>query len=109
VRILFDQGTPQPLRRHLTGHTVDTVFEQGWSTLTNGVLLTTAEQAGYDLFITTDQNLRYQQNLTGRRIGIVVLRTTSWPRIGPQITQVQVIVAMVTLGSYHEIAFDAVS
>jgi hypothetical protein len=72
VRILFDQGTPQPLRGALTGHSIDTVYEQGWSTLKNGDLLYTAEQAEYDLFITTDQNLRYQQNLTGRHLSILV-------------------------------------
>ena len=63
MKVLFDQGTPVPLRRELAGHTIDTVYEQGWSTLSNGRLLTIAEQAGYDLLITTDQNLRYQQNL----------------------------------------------
>ena len=107
MRILFDQGTPQPLRRYLPGHMVDTVYEQGWSTLQNGVLLATAEQAGYDLFITTDQNLRYQQNLTGRRLAIVALRTTSWPRIQLHLTQVQELVALASPGSSHEIAFDA--
>jgi hypothetical protein len=56
---------------------VDTVYELGWSTLKNGVLLAKAEQAGYDLFITTDQNLRYQQNLTERHVAILVLKTTS--------------------------------
>ena len=72
MRILLDQGTPQPLRRELSGHIVDTVYEQARSTLKNGILLTTAEQAGYDLFITTDQNLRYQQNLRDRHLAILV-------------------------------------
>ena len=81
MKILFDQETPQPLRLELIGHVVDTVYEQGWSILKNGDLLAVAEQAGYDLFVTTDQNLRYQQNLTGRRLAILVLRTTSWPRM----------------------------
>jgi hypothetical protein len=108
VRILFDQGTPQPLRRHLVGHSVHTVYEQGWSTLKNGVLLAEAEQAGYDLFMTTDQNLRYQQNLTGRHLAILVLRTTSWPKIRQHLTQVQALIATITAGSYHELAFDAV-
>jgi hypothetical protein len=105
--VLFDHGTPQPLRSHLTGHTVDTVYEQGCSTLTNGVLLATAEQAGYDLFITTDQQLHYQQNLAGYRLAILVLRTTSWPTIRLQIDRVQEAVATITAGSYHELSFDA--
>jgi hypothetical protein len=81
VRILFDQGTPVPLRRHLTPHEVETAYERGWSTLKNGDLLNRAEGEGFDVLVTTDSNLRYQQNLTDRRISIVVLSTTSWPRI----------------------------
>jgi predicted nuclease of predicted toxin-antitoxin system len=107
MRILFDQGTPQPLRRHLTGHIIDTVYEQGWSTLKNGDLLATAEQAGYDLFVTTDQNLRYQQNLTGRHLAILVLKTTSWPKIQLHIGQIQNAVDAMSTGAYVEIAFDA--
>lgn len=71
MKVLFDQGTPVPLRRQLAGHTIDTVYEQGWSKLTNGRLLTIAEQAGYDVLVTTDQNLRYQQDLRGRRLAML--------------------------------------
>jgi len=77
MKILFDQGTPVPLRRHLPGHSVMTAFEQGWGSLANGELLDAAERAGFELLVTTDQNLQYQQNLTARRIAIVVLRSTS--------------------------------
>ena len=106
MRIVFDQGTPQPLRHHLTGHSVDTVYELGWSTLQNGVLLVTAERAGYDLFITTDQNLRYQQNLTGRKLAILVLKTTSWPRMQPHLGRIQQAVDAMRAGSYQELSFD---
>jgi hypothetical protein len=106
MKILFDQGTPQPLRRALSGHVVDAVYEQGWSTLTNGQLLATAEQASYDLFITTDQNLRHQQNLQDRHLAILVLTTTSWPKIQLGIQRVQRAVEAMTPGSYHEISFD---
>jgi hypothetical protein len=81
VRILFDQGTPVPLRRHLTEHDVATAYERGWSTLANGALLVVAEQEGYEVLVTTDSNLKHQQNLAVRRMAIVVLSTTSWPRI----------------------------
>lgn len=81
MRILFDQGTPVPLRRYLTSHVVDTAFERRWSALHNGVLLNIAEQEGYDLLITTDQNLRYQQRLADRQLSIIVLLSTSWPRM----------------------------
>lgn len=81
MRVLFDQGTPAPLRRVLDSHTVETAFECGWSTLKNGELLAAAETAGFEVMVTTDTNLRDQQNLSARRIAIVVLSTTSWPRI----------------------------
>ena len=80
MKVLFDQGTPVPLRRHLHPHEVDTAAEKGWSSLQNGELLARAEEAGYEVLVTTDQHLRYQQKLTGRKLRIVVLMSTSWPR-----------------------------
>jgi hypothetical protein len=80
MRILFDQGTPVPLRQLLSEHSVPTAYEMGWSELANGDLLDAAE-ADFDALVTTDQNLRYQQDLAGRRLAILVLPTTSWPRI----------------------------
>ena len=74
MKILFDQGTPVPLRRCLPAHSVTTAFEQGWCDLENGKLLDAAEQSGFELMLTTDSNLQYQQNLTERRIAIIVLR-----------------------------------
>lgn len=68
MRILFDQGTPVGLRRYLPGHIVITAYEQNWSTLTNGDLLAAAENAAFEVFVTTDANLRYQQNLMGRKL-----------------------------------------
>jgi len=81
VRVLFDQGTPVPLRDHLSHHSIRTAFELGWSALENGEFLARAEAEGFEALVTTDRNLKYQQNLAGRRIAIVVLSTTSWPRI----------------------------
>ena len=81
MRVLFDQGTPVPLRESLTRHEVSTAYERGWSTLTNGELLDTAEQEGFAVFVTTDLNLKDQQNLRARRIAIVALTSTSWPRL----------------------------
>lgn len=106
MKVLFDQGTPQPLRHELVGYSVDTVYEQGWSTLANGALLAAAEQAGYDVFVTTDQNLRYQQNLAARRLAILVLRTTSWPKIRPHVRRIQDAIDAINAGAYHEIPFD---
>jgi YD repeat-containing protein len=85
---LIDQGTPVPLRRHLSGHTVSTAFELGPSNLSNGDLLAKAESQ-FDLMLTTDQNLGYQQNLIGQKLAILVLPTTSVPAtILPQVRQV---------------------
>ena len=81
MRVLFDQGTPVPLRPFLSNHQVATAYEKGWSTLTNGALLNAAEAEGFDVFLTTDQNLRHQQQLSDRKLAFVVLSTTSWPRI----------------------------
>ncbi|MFM8764291.1 MAG: hypothetical protein ACKOEZ_05585 [Spartobacteria bacterium] len=81
MKILFDQGVPVPLRRFLHPSSVDTATENGWSQLTNGSLIESAERDGYDVLTTTDQNLRYQQNLTHRKIAILILKITSWPRI----------------------------
>lgn len=103
MKVLFDQGTPVPLRRQLVGHLIDTVYERGWATLSNGQLLATAEQSGYDLFVTTDQNLRYQQNLGGRRLAILVLGSTSWPRLQPQAARIQAAIDASTRGSYTEL------
>ena len=80
MRILFDQGTLAPLRHVLVGHDVSTAFEMGWSQLDNGALLAAAE-AQFDVLITTDQNLRHQQDLALRDLAILVLPTTSWPKI----------------------------
>lgn len=70
-----------PLKAILIGHEVETAYERGWNDLKNGDLLSQAESANFEVLLTTDQSIRYQQNLTNRRITIVVLRTTDWTRI----------------------------
>lgn len=99
MNILFDQGTPAPLRRALAPHTIVTAFEKGWARLSNGDLLRNAE-VEFDLFITTDQNLQYQQNLSGRRISILVLPTTSWLEIEPNTGKIVAAVADIKPGEY---------
>lgn len=104
MRILFDQGTPAPLRRYLPDDTVITAYERGWANLTNGNLLRVAETE-FDLLVTTDQNLGYQQNLTGRRLAILVLPTTRWPEIRDHVSRVAAAVAEVTPGAYRELTW----
>lgn len=81
MRILLDHNTPAPLRYALQGHQVETAYERGWAELTNGELLSAAELADFDLLITTDKGIRYQQNLAGRRLSLLVLSTNDWTRI----------------------------
>ena len=79
----------------------------GWSTLFNGELLNQAEVSGFELLITTDQNLEYQQNLSARRISIVVLSTTRWPVIETKIARIVQAVQRAKTGSYEVVKFDA--
>ena len=102
MRILFDQATPVPIRSYLEGHIVRTAAQQGWDTLRNGDLLTAAEGAGFDLLLTTDKNIRYQQNLAGRKIAIVVLGQQQWPRLRPNVQRIIDAVNASTPGSYEE-------
>lgn len=103
MRILFDQGVPAPLRRYLAEHTVSTAYEQGWATLRNGELLAAAELAGFEVFVTTDKNLRYQQNITGRRLAVVILGTTSWPRIERHAQRIVTAIGQSASGAFTEI------
>jgi hypothetical protein len=73
VKILFDEDAPRPLRRHLTGHNIITVQEMNWSGIKNGNLLTLAEGQDFEVLLTFDQNLPYQQNLAARKIGVLVI------------------------------------
>jgi hypothetical protein len=100
MRIIFDQATPVPIRSYLKGHAVRTAAEQGWDNLTNGDLLIAAEKAGFDLLLTTDKNLRYQQNLAGRKIAIVVLGQQQWPHLRAHIQLVIEAVDAATPGSF---------
>lgn len=103
MKVLFDQGTPVPLRRYLHPHVVDTAGERGWSRLRNGDLLDQAEANQYDAFITTDTDLRYQQNLSKRAIRILVLATTSWPRIREKTEEVRAALENLDKGGYFEL------
>jgi predicted nuclease of predicted toxin-antitoxin system len=106
MRILFDQGTPVPLRRVLAAHQVSTAFELGWSNLENGDLLRAAEEQ-FDLLITTDQNLPDQQNLAGRRLAILVLPTTNWLEISKHQSDVATAVDAMRSGEYRELRWTS--
>jgi hypothetical protein len=105
MRVLFDQGTPVPLRGFLNSHTVTTVYERGWSRTRNDDLLRLADQEMFDVFLTTDQNLKHQQNLAGRQIAIVVLPTTSWPVIQKYIAKIAAVLDPTAPSGFIEIDF----
>ena len=103
MRILSDQATPVGIRAHLRGHTVRTAAQEGWAELRNGDLLTAAEQAGFDLLLTTDKNMSYQQNLKGRKMAIVVVSSNNWDFVKAHIAGIMIAIDAVTPGSYTEV------
>jgi hypothetical protein len=105
VKILFDQGTPVPLRRALSGHEIVTAFERGWHAFQNGELLNAAQADGFAAIITTDHNLRYQQNLAQRQVAIVVLMTTDWRLISQHTDYVAQAIVALSPGAYIELSF----
>jgi hypothetical protein len=104
VVVLFDHGTPKGLARALSAHTIHTAQSKGWDTLSNGALLDAAEEAGFDVLLTTDRRIRYQQNLQARRIALVVLTgSTRWSRVRQHADRIAVAVAAAAPGSYSEV------
>jgi hypothetical protein len=102
--ILFDHGTPRGLARAFPAHTVITTRARGWDRLDNGALLNAAEDAAVDLLLTTDRRIRYQQNLAGRRLAIVVLAgTTKWSRVRLHLERIAAVVNAAEPGSYTEV------
>ncbi len=85
---------------------MSTAYELSWATLKNGELLATAESSGFEILVTTDTNLQYQQNLNQRKIAIVVLSTTSWPRIQKSIKEIVSAIDLATPNSYQSVAIN---
>lgn len=99
MRVLLDQGTPVAIADFLLGHLVRTTRQQGWETLANGDLLRAAEKDGFDVLLTTDNGIAYQQNLEGRTIGIVVLSRNRWKSVQRMIRKIVAAVDTATPGS----------
>jgi hypothetical protein len=98
--VLFDQGTPVPIANSLLGHSVKTARQLGWDTLANGELLRMAEEAGFDVLLTTDKNLACQQNLKDRKLAIVVLGRNRWSIVKRVLAQIVAAVDGAASGSY---------
>ncbi len=103
MRILLDQNVPGPLGHWLIGHQVETAYERGLAELTNGELLRMAEPAGFDLLITTDRGIRYQQNLAERRLALIVISTNDWTRIRKWKPAVVDAISDIPPGSFREV------
>jgi hypothetical protein len=103
MRILFDHGTPSGIAKSLLGHEVTEAIERGWDRISNGTLLKLAEEAGFDLLLTTDKNMRYQQNLTGRKITIVVLGNSTWRIVRLYLDRIAAAVNEAVPRSYAEV------
>ncbi len=103
MRILFDNGTPNPIARSLVGHEVAFARQIGWHELKNGELLAHAEDAGYELLLTSDKNMLFQQNLSGRKIAIVVLGNQQWPDVKHHLERIAAAVNAAEPGSYTEV------
>lgn len=105
MRFLFDHGTPSGIAKALTGHEVTEAIDRGWDRISNGDLLKVAEEAGFELLLTTDKNLIYQQNLSGRKIAIIVLGDLTWPFVRLHLDRVSSAVNAATTGSYAQVDF----
>jgi hypothetical protein len=106
MRVLFDQGAV-PIAAYLRDHTVRTTHQEGWATLVNGDLLRAAEDAGFDVLLTTDNSIAYQQNLKGRRIAIVVLSRNRWRLVQRMIRRIVAAINNAEPGSYTQIDVPA--
>ena len=98
--VLFDHGTPRGITRALHLHTVKEARAQGWDTLSNGELLKAAEEAAFDVLLTTDKSLRFQQNLQGRKLAIVVLTNSRWRLVRRALEPIAAAVDAAKPGSY---------
>jgi len=104
MQVLLDHGAPRGLARELPGHSVSLARSMGWDRLSNGDLLSAAEKAGFDVLLTTDGNIRYQQNLSSRKIAIVVLcGSTKWSSVRRHSPQIAEAIRVASPSSYAEV------
>jgi hypothetical protein len=106
-RVLLDHCVPRRVRKALPGCEVSTAYQRGWHELKNGALLEAAEEAGYDVFVTADKSLRYQQRLSHRRIAILELPTNTLPDLLPHFAIILEAVSRIQAGEYIELTFGA--
>ena len=101
--ILFDNNTPRGLTRFLSGHSVEEARMRGWDQLANGELIAATAQAGFEVMVTADKNIRYQQNLEARKIALGVLEHSQWPMVKLVVENIVAAVDAAQPGSYAEV------
>lgn len=101
--VLLDNNVPRGVARALTSHSVTEARERGWATARNGDLLRNAEEAGFEVLVTADKNIRYQQNLAGRKIALVILTQLRWELIKRRLPQIAAAVNAASPGSFAEV------
>ena len=104
-RTLCDHNVPFILTLSLPGYDITHASQLGWQELSNGRLLTAAEETGFDVLITADQNIQHQQNLTGRKLALIVLDTNHWPTLKPHLDSIKAAIVRVEVGGYLPVAF----
>jgi hypothetical protein len=103
MRVLFDHNVPSGAARAFVAHEVTEAIQRGWERVSNGALLVNAEEAGFDVLLTADKRIRYQQNLKGRRIALVVISNPTWRVLRKYLDRVTAAVNAATPGSYAEV------
>jgi hypothetical protein len=106
-RVIFDKKVPVPLRKHLKGYVVRTAEDEGWGQISNGLLVDFASRAGYDILLTCEQNIRYQHNMAGRMISLVVLESNIWTAVLPKVSEITAALARATDGSFETVPIQA--
>ncbi len=100
MRVLFDKNVPYGIRQFIRNHEVETVDDHGWERITNGELITAAQAAGFEVVVTADQNIIYQQNLQHRKVALIVLGSNIWPIVRSHATAIRDSVDAAVPGSY---------
>lgn len=101
MKVLFDNGTPKPIAACLTGHEITYARQIGWHEMANGELIQQAEAAGYDVLLSTDKNIRYQQNFVHRKIALVVLGNQQWPIVKKYLDRIAAAISVCTPGRLY--------
>jgi predicted nuclease of predicted toxin-antitoxin system len=109
MRVLFDHNTPAPLRNSLEGCSVETTAERGWDRLTNGDLLNAAEAASFEILLTSDKGFQHQQNVSHRRLAIVILSRGNWPDVKMNIPKILEAIRVAKAGTCTLVSFEALT